>query len=93
MIEAAGRSDVYSSFMNLLSLQYMFYEIAECIAVDDFEIMDKFNPQKLEKNVAVFDQALNKYLAEYEKVGICPKHFENVTEFVEVYNKKISEDI
>ena len=93
MAEAAGRNDVYSSFMNLLSLQYMFHEITECIAVDDFEIMDKFNPKKLEENVDVFDQALNKYLAEYEKAGICPKHFENVTEFFEDYNKKISEDI
>lgn len=93
MVEAAGRDDVYSSFMNLLSLQYMFHGIAEYIEVDDFEIMDKFNPKKLEENVDAFDQALNKYLAEYGKVGICPKHFESVTEFAENYNKKISEDI
>ena len=83
MTEAAGRDDVYSSFMNLLSLQWMFYEIAEGIAVDDFEIMDKFNPENLEENVDVFDQALNKYLAEYEKAGICPRHFESVAEFAE----------
>ena len=93
MTEAADRDDVYSSFMNLLSLQYMFHEITECIAVDDFEIMDKFNPQNLEENADAFAQALNKYLAEYEKAGIYPKHFENMTEFVEDYNKKISEDI
>ena len=93
MAEAAGRNDVYSSFMNLLSLQWMFYEIAECIAVGGFEIMDKFNPQNPEENVDVFDQALNKYLAEYEKAGICPKHFESVTEFAEDYNKEISEEI
>ena len=93
MAEAAGRNDVYSSFMNLLSLQWMFYEIAEYIAVDGFEIMDKFNPKNLEENVDVFNQALNKYLAEYEKVGICPKHFENMTEFAKVYNKEIFEEI
>ena len=93
MTEAAGGDDVYSSFMNLLSLQWMFYEIAEYIAVDDFEIMDKFNPKNLEENVDVFDQALNKYLAEYEKVGIRPKHFESMTEFIESYNKEISEEI
>lgn len=93
MAEAAGRNDVYSSFMNLLSLQWMFYEIAECIAVDGCEIMDQFNPQNLEENVEVFNQALNKYLAEYEKAGICPKHFESVTEFAEDYNKEISEEI
>jgi hypothetical protein len=44
--------------MNLLSLQWMFYEIAE-----------------------------------YEKVGICPKHFESMTEYAEDYNKEISEEI
>ncbi len=93
MAEAADRDDVYSSFMNVLSLQWMFYEIAEYIAVDDFEIMDKFNPKNLEENVDVFDQALNKYLAEYEKVGICPKHFGSMTEFIESYNKEISEEI
>ncbi len=41
----------------------------------------------------VFDQALNKYLAEYGKVGICSKHFESMTEFIESYNKETSEEI
>ena len=58
MAEAAGRDDVYSSFMNLLSLQWMFYEIAE-----------------------------------YEKVGIRPKHFESMTEFIESCSREISEEI
>ena len=70
MAETAGRDDVYSSFMNLLSLQWMFKKIVEYNAVDGFEIMDKFNPKKLKENVDVFNQALNKYLTEYEKVGI-----------------------
>ena len=89
MSEAADRDDVYSSFMNLLSLQDMFHEIAEGIAVDDFEIMDKFEPSNLEENAGVFDKALSIYLAEYEKVGICPKRFGNVAEFVEDYCKEI----
>ena len=93
MAEAAGRNDMYSSFMNLLSLQWMFYEIAECIAVDGFEIMDKFSPKNLEGNVDVFDQALNKYHTEYEKVGICPRHFESMTEFIESCSREISEEI
>ena len=93
MAEASGRDDVYSSFMNLLSLQWMFYEITESIAVDGFEIMDKFNPKNLEENADVFDQALNKYLAEYGKVGICPRHFESMTEFIESCSREISEEI
>ena len=51
MAEAADRDDMYSSFMNLLSLQDMFHEIAAGIEVDDFEIMDKFDPQNLENNI------------------------------------------
>jgi len=89
MVEAANKGDVYSSFMNLLSLQHMFHEIADGIAVDDFEIMDKFEPQNLEENADVFDKALSNYLTEYEKVGIRPKHFGSVAEFAEKYNKEI----
>ena len=89
MPEAADRDDVYSSFMNLLSLQCMFHEIAESIAVDDFEIMDKFNPKNLEENAGVFNKALSNYLAEYEKVGICPKRYGSVEEFAEDYCKAI----
>ena len=87
MPEATDRDDVYSSFMNLLSLQYMFHEIAEGIAVDDFEIMDQFNPGNLEENVDVFNKALSNYLTEYEKVGICPKRYGSVAEFAADYCK------
>ena len=89
MAEAADRGDMYSSFMNLLSLQDMFHEIAEGIEVDDFEIMDKFDPQNLENNVCVFDKALSDYLAEYEKVGMRPKRYGSVEEFEKDYCKAI----
>ncbi len=89
MTEAADRDDIYSSFMNLLSLQHMLHEISEGIAVDDFEIMDQFNPKNLEENVRAFDKALSNYLAEYEKAGICPKRYGSVTEFAEDYCKEI----
>ncbi len=67
----------------------MFDEIAEGIAVDDTEIMDKFNPKNLEGNVRAFDKALSNYLAEYEKAGIYPKRYGSVAEFVEDYCKEI----
>ena len=89
MAEAADRDDMYSSFMNLLSLQDMFHEIAQGIEVDDFEIMDKFDPHNLEMNVCVFNTALSNYLAEYEKVGIRPKHYGSVEEFEKDYCKAI----
>ena len=51
--------------------------------------MDKFEPNHLEENAGVFNKALSNYLAEYEKVGICPKRFGNVAEFAEDYCKEI----
>lgn len=90
MAEAADSADVYSSFMNLLSLQYMFHGIAEGIAVDDPEIMDEFDPQDLEKNAVVCDKVLRNYLVEYEKAGISPKCFRSVAEFAEDYCKESS---
>ncbi len=89
MAEAADRDDRYSSFMNLLSLQEMIHEIAEEIEVDDFEIMDKFDPQDLENNVSVFDKAMSNYLAEYEKVGMRPKRYGSVEEFEKDYWKAV----
>ena len=89
MSEAADKNDVYSSFMNLLSLQYMLHEIAEGIAMDDFEIMDQFDSRNLEGNASVFNRALHNYLAAYEKAGICPKRYRSVEEFAEDYCKDI----
>ena len=89
MSEAADREDVYSSFMNLLSLQCMLHEIAEGIAVEDVELMGQFDPNRLEDNACVFNRALRSYLAAYEKVGISPRRYENVDEFAEDYCKEI----
>lgn len=89
MSEAADRNDVYSSFMNLLSLQCMLHEIAEDVAVEDFEIMDLFDPNRLRENAGAFDRALRSYLAAYEKVGISPRHYGNAEEFAEDYCKEI----
>lgn len=86
---ASDRGDLYSSFMNLLSLQDMLYEITEGIEIGDFEIMDKFDPQDFENNVCVFDKALNSYLMVYEKAGMRPKRYGNVEGFEKDYCEAI----
>lgn len=85
MVEAAGRNDIFSSFMNMASFQLMMDEIAADVAIERFHIMDRYNPADLTGNVEVFDDALNQYLQEYARAGISPKHFANVDEFVEFY--------
>ena len=63
----------------------MIYEIAENVAITEFEIMNSFDPHNLKKNVEVFDDALDRYLEEYQRVGIWPKCFANVDDFVVDY--------
>ncbi len=92
MSEAADRKDIYSSFMNLLYLQNMLHEISQSVAVDDFEIMDKFEPDDFDSNTAVFNRALSRFLAEYDNAGICPKRYANVQKFAEDYCKEAVEN-
>ena len=85
MQESAKRQDLFSSFMSMVSFQFMIYGIAENIAVDEWEIMDYFDPRHPEKNAAVFDTALERYLEEYQKAGIQPKCFADVDAFLAKY--------
>lgn len=85
MQEASDRRDLFSAFMNMASFQCMMNEIAEHVAVNEFEIMNSFDPHDLEKNAKVFDHALDRYLEEYCKAGISPKRFADVDDFIVNY--------
>lgn len=87
MYEAADRNDVFSSFMNLSSLQLMIDDIANDISIAEFNVMEGYNPIALKENAALFDAALSRYLHEYEKTGIMPRHFADVDAFVGAYLK------
>lgn len=85
MSDAADRGDAFSSFMNMASLQVMFSEISSKTELPKFNIMDKFDPDNLSDNTKVFDDALEKYRYEYERLGIEPRCFKNIDEFIKVY--------
>lgn len=85
MQEASDRKDIFSSFMNMVSFQYMMNEIAENAAVSEFEIMSSFDPRDPEKNLTVFDNTLDRYLEEYCRAGISPKRFANANDFLVNY--------
>lgn len=85
MPEAAVNRDLFSSFMNLASLQLMIGDIARDVAIAEFGVMDRFDPVDLGRNVEVFDEALHRYLREYRKIGIAPERYEDVEAFVEAY--------
>lgn len=85
MSEAAERNDVFSSFMNLASLQLMADEIADNVSIAPLSVMDKYNPADLKQNVEAFNEALRTYLHEYQRAGIQPRHFANAEAFSASY--------
>ena len=87
MWEAVDRNDLFSSFMNMVSFQHMICEIAESVAIHEWNIMDQFNPHHINKNAEVFDTTLDKYLETYQKAGIPPKRFIDVNDFLAKYLK------
>ena len=85
MEEAAANDDAFSSYMNLCNLQFMLMGLSDEFDIGSYRLMDEYNPDSLEDNVRVFDHALQKYEAIYQRAGISVKRFKNVDEFVADY--------
>ena len=85
MWEAADRGDLFSSFMNAVSCRFMLEDIAEAIAVDLPDVIAGFDPGDLQRNARLFEDALDRYLDEYRKIGIQPKHFANADAYLSAY--------
>ena len=85
MEEAAVRDDLYSSFINMVSCQYMLQEIAECVAVEDTDLMAFFDPRHLKNNLIAYDNMLQRYLEFYRKAGITPRYFTDIDAFLTSY--------
>ena len=88
MPEATERGDVFSSFMNLSSLQYMFEGIGSENNISGFNVMEEFDAANLAKNAQIFDKALEDYLQEYVKLGMEPVRYDDVDNFVKDYFDK-----
>lgn len=85
MYEAADRGDVFSSYMNLGSLQLMLRELAERAGTGEIGIMDRFDPADLRGNAEVFDAALETYAGEYAKLGMPVRRFADLDAFLDDY--------
>lgn len=86
MWEAADRGDLFSSYMNLGSLQLMLRELAEGAGTGELKIMDRFEPADLRGNAEVFDAALEAYAGEYAKLGMPVRRFADLDAFLDVYS-------
>lgn len=76
---------LFSSFMNLASLQYMLEEISAGNAIAKFSVLEEFDVSDLSKNAKIFDDALEDYRQEYEKLGMEPVRYAGVDAFVKEY--------
>lgn len=86
--EAEHRNDRFASFMNLASLQAMLQDIAEEVSIDKIDVLQQYSPSDLKHNVEVYDEALSRYLLEYEKAGITAKHYANAEAFAQAYAER-----
>lgn len=89
--EAANADDVFSSFMNMCSLQGMISEVSENTAIGSYNIMADFDADCLENNVKLYDAFLADYEKIYAKTGLRVNRFADVDEFVASYTKTIIE--
>lgn len=85
MGEAAQRGDLYCSFMNLVSFQFMLDEISDGADIPELDAMANFDPRDLHKNEEAFDAILAQYREEYRKIGLEPKVLPNADAFLAQY--------
>lgn len=87
MWEAAGREDLFASFMNMGSLQFMLDDIAEGVKIGEIDVMQHFKPDDLSHNAKMFDSCLEAYLKEYEKADMKPNRYADMQTFLRNYLK------
>lgn len=85
--DAADRDDVFASFMNLCSLQWMLTEIASAVEIGDYDILNDYDPHSLTRNLELYDSCLQRYEDVYHAAHIQAKRFSNVDEFITDYLK------
>ena len=85
--EAAVNKDVFSSFMNMCSLDCMFSDISSEVNIGTYNIMEEYNPDCLEDNIRTYDEYLRKYEEIYKRAGVTVKRFPNIDEFVADYDE------
>ena len=88
MSEAAKSGDAFASFMNLASLQFMLEGIAAENDIPRFSVLEEFDASDLRKNRKLFEDALEDYLQEYEKLGMEARCFVNVDQWRAKHSKR-----
>ena len=82
---AAESHNHYLAFMSLVSFNSMIEDLKEKVRIGDYNGLKCYNPGDLKETADRFDRLLEEYLKEYQKVGMEPKKYRDVDEFVEQY--------
>ena len=63
----------------------MLDDVAGDVDIPGIDVMASFDPDDLHENAHAFDAALDTYLNEYRRLGMTPRRYGNVDEFVKTY--------
>ncbi len=85
MYYAVETKNPHLAFMSMNSFQNTLDEIAIEISIPKYNVLLGFNPEDLYETAKAFDNILNKYLEEYEKVGLKVNRYKNINEFINNY--------
>ena len=85
--EAADNSDVFSGFANMCCFNYMLSDISAEFNIENYNIMEEYNPESLADNIMIYDRYLRKYEKVCNKAGVKINRFSDVDAFVADYLK------
>lgn len=79
--EADVKNDIFSSFVNICSLQHMISDISYGVNIGNYDLIKNFNSHCLADNTKAFDLFLDEYKELYIKCGLSVKHYSDVNDF------------
>ncbi|MDV4152399.1 nucleotidyltransferase domain-containing protein [Clostridium sp. AL.422] len=85
MYYAAETKNLHLAFMSMNSFQNTLDKISNEISIPKYNVFLGFNLEDLYETAKAFDNILNEYLEEYEKVGLKVNRYKNVNEFISHY--------
>ena len=85
MALAAENGDRHLAFMSLASLHEMLSDIGSEVQIGPYNVFPAYDPGDLQKTLENFETLLQKYLKEYEKIGLKPERYADMDAFIETY--------
>ena len=88
MFHAADMNDVYLSLMTAASCQNFYDEMYNEYNIDKIDLMKDFRADNLILSAKVFDNAMEVYKKNYDRLGAKIKHYKDLDEFEKKYLEK-----